>query len=84
MFTVDLLLTTFAGSHGNDALKLPNLTRNPGNGYWLDASTGGMVWRTSPTGDTIDMQKDQIEDYAPVCISSNTNAGNSNDHLQQR
>lgn len=56
---------------------MPSLSRN-GNGYWLDASTGGMVWRTQPTGDTLDMQKDQIDDYAPVCMTNNTANGANN------
>lgn len=49
---------------------MPSLSTRNGNGYWLDASTGGMVWRTSPSGDTLDMQKDHIADYAPVCGAS--------------
>lgn len=67
----------FIGTHPNDVLKMPSLSRN-GNGYWLDASTGGMVWRTQPSGDTLDMQKDQIDDYAPVCMTNNTANGANN------
>ncbi|KNC26691.1 hypothetical protein FF38_04172 [Lucilia cuprina] len=67
-------LNTIRGTHPNDVLKMPSLSRN-GNGYWLDASTGGMVWRTQPSGDTLDMQKDQIDDYAPVCLTNNTANG---------
>lgn len=67
----------FIGTHPNDVLKMPSLSRN-GNGYWLDASTGGMVWRTQPSGDTLDMQKDQIDDYAPVCLTNNTANGSNN------
>uniref|UniRef100_A0A1I8P6Z1 Fibronectin type-III domain-containing protein n=1 Tax=Stomoxys calcitrans TaxID=35570 RepID=A0A1I8P6Z1_STOCA len=70
-------LNTIRGTHPNDVLKMPSLSRN-GNGYWLDASTGGMVWRTQPSGDTLDMQKDQIDDYAPVCLTNNTANGAQN------
>ncbi|XP_061398597.1 protein sax-3 [Musca vetustissima] len=70
-------LNTIRGTHPNDVLKMPSLSRN-GNGYWLDASTGGMVWRTQPSGDTLDMQKDQIDDYAPVCLTNNTANGANN------
>lgn len=66
-----IFLFYFVGTHANDGLKMPSLSRN-GNGYWLDASTGGMVWRTQPSGDTLDMQKDQIDDYAPVCLTNNS------------
>ncbi|XP_054744104.1 protein sax-3 [Anastrepha obliqua] len=64
-------LNTIRGAHPNDVLKMPSLSRN-GNGYWLDSSSGGMVWRTSPSGDTLDLQKDQIADYAPVCLTNGT------------
>ncbi|XP_060663924.1 protein sax-3 [Drosophila nasuta] len=67
-------LNTMRGNHTSDVLKMPSLSTRNGNGYWLDASTGGMVWRTSPSGDTLDMQKDHIADYAPVC-GSNAGAG---------
>ncbi|TMW49609.1 hypothetical protein DOY81_005313 [Sarcophaga bullata] len=70
-------LNTIRGTHPNDVLKMPSLSRN-GNGYWLDASTGGMVWRTQPSGDTLDMQKDQIDDYAPVCLTNNSSSGTNN------
>lgn len=46
---------------------MPSLSNRNGNGYWLDSSTGGMVWRPSPGGDSLEMQKDHIADYAPVC-----------------
>lgn len=49
-------------SRTNGVLKIPSLSRNAGNGFWLD--TTGMVWRQT------DMPKDQIADYAPVCTSS--------------
>uniref|UniRef100_A0A1A9VZK0 Uncharacterized protein n=1 Tax=Glossina brevipalpis TaxID=37001 RepID=A0A1A9VZK0_9MUSC len=76
----------FSGTHPSDVLKMPSLTRGTGNGYWLDASTGGMVWRQTPSGDTIDMQKDQIDDYAPVCLTNNSADGsnNTNERGQQR
>uniref|UniRef100_A0A1B0B0W9 Uncharacterized protein n=1 Tax=Glossina palpalis gambiensis TaxID=67801 RepID=A0A1B0B0W9_9MUSC len=76
----------FSGTHPSDVLKMPSLTRGTGNGYWLDASTGGMVWRPTPSGDTIDMQKDQIDDYAPVCLTNNSANGsdNTNERGQQR
>ncbi|XP_034667515.1 roundabout homolog 2 isoform X1 [Drosophila subobscura] len=60
-------LNTMRGNHTNDVLKMPSLSTRTGNGYWLDASTGGMVWRPSPSGDSLEMQKDHIADYAPVC-----------------
>ncbi|XP_055837660.1 protein sax-3 [Episyrphus balteatus] len=66
--------------HPNDVLKMPSLSRN-GNGFWLDASTGGMVWRPSAT-DAMDMQKDQIADYAPVCLTTTTLP--SEQHRNQR
>ncbi|KAH8419317.1 hypothetical protein KR222_004805, partial [Zaprionus bogoriensis] len=68
-------LNTMRGNHTSDVLKMPNLSTRNGNGYWLDASTGGMVWRTSPSGDTLDMQKDHIADYAPVCGASAAGSG---------
>ncbi|KAI9583989.1 hypothetical protein GQX74_010324 [Glossina fuscipes] len=79
-------LTAIRGTHPSDVLKMPSLTRGTGNGYWLDASTGGMVWRPTPSGDTIDMQKDQIDDYAPVCLTNNSANGsdNTNERGQQR
>ncbi|XP_037958391.1 protein sax-3 [Teleopsis dalmanni] len=74
-------LSTMRGSHhSNDVLKMPNLSRN-GNGFWLDATAGGMVWRTSPSGDTLDLQKDQIADYAPVCLSTNGSGNSSQDQI---
>lgn len=78
------LFIYFTGSHAGDVLKMPSLART-GNGYWLDASTGGMVWRATPTGDTIDMQKDQIDDYSPVCLTNNVCPGSGNsDHHHHR
>ncbi|XP_017859874.1 PREDICTED: protein sax-3 [Drosophila arizonae] len=68
-------LNTMRGNHTSDVLKMPSLSTRNGNGYWLDASTGGMVWRTSPSGDTLDMQKDHIADYAPVCGASGAGSG---------
>ncbi|XP_002051718.3 roundabout homolog 2 [Drosophila virilis] len=68
-------LNTMRGNHTSDVLKMPSLSTRNGNGYWLDASTGGMVWRTSPSGDTLDMQKDHIADYAPVCGASGASSG---------
>jgi len=90
-----LYLPSPAGNHTNDVLKMPSLSTRNGNGYWLDASTGGMVWRTSPSGDTLDMQKDHIADYAPVCGASSgagiapggANGGNIDDihgHASER
>nr|XP_036224307.1 Down syndrome cell adhesion molecule-like protein Dscam2 [Bactrocera oleae] len=79
-------LNTIRGAHPNDVLKMPSLSRN-GNGYWLDASSGGMVWRTSPSGDTLDLQKDQIADYAPVCLTNGTvgvNSGESGSGVGER
>lgn len=67
--------------HPNDVLKMPSLSRN-GNGFWLDASTGGMVWRPSAS-DAMDMQKDQIADYAPVCLTTTTTLP-SEQHRNQR
>lgn len=69
-----MVIYCFAGTHPNDVLKMPSLSRN-GNGYWLDASTGGMVWRTQPSGDALDMQKDQMDDYTPVCLTNNAANG---------
>ncbi|KAH8293289.1 hypothetical protein KR018_007564, partial [Drosophila ironensis] len=60
-------LNTIRGNHTSDVLKMPSLSNRNGNGYWLDSSTGGMVWRPSPGGDSLEMQKDHIADYAPVC-----------------
>jgi len=54
---------------------MPSLSARNGNGYWLDSSTGGMVWRPSPGGDSLEMQKDHIADYAPVCGAPGSPAG---------
>ncbi|XP_033235599.1 protein sax-3 [Drosophila pseudoobscura] len=68
-------LNTMRGNHTNDVLKMPSLSTRNGNGYWLDASTGGMVWRPSPSGDSLEMHKDHIADYAPVCGAVSPGAG---------
>ncbi|XP_068150662.1 LOW QUALITY PROTEIN: roundabout homolog 2 [Drosophila tropicalis] len=70
-------LNTMRGNHPSDVLKMPSLSTRNGNGYWLDASTGGMVWRPSPSGDSLEMQKDHIADYAPVCGASGGGGGGS-------
>ncbi|XP_017075898.2 roundabout homolog 2 [Drosophila eugracilis] len=68
-------LNTMRGNHTNDVLKMPSLSTRNGNGYWLDSSTGGMVWRPSPGSDSLEMQKDHIADYAPVCGAPGSPAG---------
>ncbi|XP_001968288.3 roundabout homolog 2 [Drosophila erecta] len=68
-------LNTMRGNHTSDVLKMPSLSTRNGNGYWLDSSTGGMVWRPSPGGDSLEMQKDHIADYAPVCGAPGSPAG---------
>lgn len=54
----------FTDARTNGVLKISSLSRNGGNGFWLD--TTGMVWRQA------DMPKDQIADYAPVCTTAAT------------
>ncbi|KAL5281899.1 ROBO1.2 family protein [Megaselia abdita] len=56
-----------SGNHTNDMMKMPNLSRND-NGFWIDSPSGGMIWRSSePHPNTLNIQKEQIADYTPIC-----------------
>lgn len=55
------------GNQPSDMMKMPSLARND-NGFWIDSPSGGMIWRSSePHANIMNIQKEHIADYTPIC-----------------